>query len=876
MPFSEIDFQSNYLDRVDLATYHIIFYMLPIDRELTFDAIDPNKGGAIIAESGVTGQITIDNLYSRSYTAESAHHNKKATMQGQKITFTLKEHQGSGLFDKIRYTARQLGNSGFNVETGLYYLEISFRANNYPNSSDAIKLPMVYRWPFRIQTIVAQVTPAGATYDVVGYHEAQTSLTNLSQPNGTITLDQSKAINAKPTTIAQQTQSIPTTKYSAAVSTKTQPKQVPFLAINRGQDQYAARVAALQERSSQAVQSGVSSVSNLVPVVAALNRSKIVVLPKLRSSSSVIDFNDIKKSSATSVSSRSVPPDFIPSGMDLVEWQRILASDPELAQVLYDAENKEAIDPAEEERVRQQEELAEIERLGLNNQVYDPAADPRNLGGQSLLSISVGSVGTALEILAQELTERSKADGMNIEYNIVADNIIHQMKMRVDAAGDQGRWTTMNYNEAQQKWVFTWAPGTSIDTMINDVILSSPDYQAYSINNSVANGQSGEPDGLKKIHKITSTSYNDRGAPPADANDVAEIQIVVESQSTYVYVTKEDQTTNPQSLARSLSNNGQLRKRYFYLFTGLNDQIINLDLKFDYAWYINSPIPNYVDTVTPNQSGTGEVKPIIKPEVKLPTNENTAAKPFNPAINDVRQKVLSTVTATPITQVPLLSGENPAVPVAGDLLITDAYKARQAREETARKAQAELNQRQAASLQQRSNIRFVEDAFAGKTSADIVALMSEGKPTTPRSIFNQAASTRNPTEGTKAVSQPKGRGRPFVNSLFAAAFNATGDLANIEMKIKGDPYWLGHSGTTSIALPSETGVPYFVLSIKNQELYDITTGLAIPSGPYADGLYQVKMIDSEFIAGAFTQTLFACVNPATIDLDLSGYSGRIP
>jgi hypothetical protein len=849
--------------------------MLPIDRELTFDAIDPNKGGAIIAESGVTGQITIDNLYSRAYTAESAHYNKAATMQGQKITFTLKEHQGSGLFDKIRYTARQLGNSSFNVETGLYYLEISFRANNYPNSSDAIKLPMVYRWPFRIQTIVAQVTPAGATYDVVGYHEAQTSLTNLSQPNGTVTLDQSKAVNAKPTTIAQQNRSSPTTKYSAAVSTRTKPKQVPSPLLNRGQDQYAARIAALQERSSQAVQSSLGSISSSAPVVAALNRSRITVLPKLRSSS-VIDFNDIKKSSATSASSRSVPPDFIPSGMDVVEWQRILASDPEFAQVLYDAENKEAIDPVEEERVRQQEELAEIERLGLMNQVYDPAADPRNLGGQSPLSISVGSVGTALEILAQELTERSKADGMNIEYNIVVDNIIHQMKMRVDAAGDQGRWTTMNYNEAQQKWVFTWAPGTSIDTMINDVILSSPDYQAYSINNSVANGQSGEPDGLKKIHKITSTSYNDRGAPPADANDVAEIQIVVESQSTYVYVTKEDQSTNPQILAQSLSNNGQLRKRYFYLFTGLNDQIINLDLKFDYAWYINSPIPEYVDTVTPNQSGTGEVKTIVKPEEKSLTNKNTTAKPFNPILNDVQQKVLSSATSTPITRAPLLTGENPAVPVASDLLITDAYRARQAREETARKAQIELNQRQAASLQQRSNIRFVEDAFVGKTSADIAALTSDGKSTTARSIYNQASSTRNPTDGTKAVSQPKGRGRPFVNSMFAAAFNATGDLANIEMKIKGDPYWLGHTGTTSIALPSETGVPYFVLSVKNQELYDITTGLAVPSGPYADGLYQVKMVDTEFIAGAFTQTLFACVNPATIDLDLSGYSGRIP
>lgn len=273
LPFSGIDFQSNYLDRLDLATYHIIFYMLPPNRELTFDALDPNLGGAIIAESGVTGQITIDNLYSRAYTSESSHRKGGGTTtDGQKITFTLKEHHGSGLFDKIRYTAKQLGGAEFNVKTGLYFLEISFRANNYPDSSDAVKLPMVYRWPIRITSIVAQVTPAGSIYDVVGVHEAQTALSSVNQPSGVVAVDLSKSPSAIPTMIAQQNHPKPSNKYSASPATKLRPKQLQSPTLNLGQDQYAARIATAEESSRQSVQSGLNSLSENLPSVATTGR----------------------------------------------------------------------------------------------------------------------------------------------------------------------------------------------------------------------------------------------------------------------------------------------------------------------------------------------------------------------------------------------------------------------------------------------------------------------------------------------------------------------------------------------------------------------------------------------------------------------------
>jgi hypothetical protein len=106
-----------------------------------------------------------------------------------------------------------------------------------------------------------------------------------------------------------------------------------------------------------------------------------------------------------------------------------------------------------------------------------------------------------------------------------------------------------------------------------------------------------------------------------------------------------------------------------------------------------------------------------------------------------------------------------------------------------------------------------------------------------------------------------------VNNLFAAAFsNTSGDLANIEMKIKGDTYWLGDPILTDAPAPTTAGSAAFVLTVKSPVLYG-ENGLAAPYPTALNGLYTVQFVDHEFNQGVFTQTLYGTVDRNISNID---------
>lgn len=866
------NFQPNALDKVSLTTYHIKFYMLPPGRANTFEALDPDRGGAIIAESGVTGQLTIDNLYSRAYTSfsENRGSTEKTVMESQKITFNIKELMGISLFDKIRYTATQIGSEMFDVKTGIYYMEVSFRANGNPNGSDPTgPLPFVYRWPFGIQNIDAHVTGGGTSYDVVGYHKANSDNSNINGATAgvlSVTTGGTYAINnGLGTATGNATRKQPNKYKSSPSAVGSNQEMYAARPVPTGQSSYSARLASAEERSRSAVSAMASaSSSSLVSVAAASTRNFSRSLGNKLSGDN--NFRITSYKSDADINGERL--------RDALEAAEPLSPE----QYAFDAEYREALangtatagpEQTEPSEATPPEEIVAEETDNATNyldeelteeDLFGPDLPPQNKYGDANTlkeptSFGLPTVGVALKVLAQALTNRSEVDrgGLNkpgIKYVINAPDEIMNMRMSHDPNGDNGRWTSMFKYGPDKKWNMTFTPGTTVDVMINNIIKSSPDYQAYSRRGSVPNGKVDDADQLKTMHKIVITATNASGGTYGDVNDIGIMTYTVQSAKT---VAATEQIEYQQSaeimpaITQQLSSNGMLKKRYFYVFTGRNDQIINLDLKFNLAWYIDAPV-NAGQYNGNGTVGVGEVNSNIQD---------------NPSLEPTFKERYALINATPAST-PVYTGNAPPITIrrgndSPPGVVTDAVPAFSSgidafvAKETTRKEK----EREKVAFNESSAIRFVEDALVGVSNEQLIAAISA----------NTASVGSNSNDGS-GVNQVKGIGRPYVNSLFSAAFGAQGELTKIEMKIKGDPYWLGPTMTTGIALPTEVGAPFFVLSVKSPDLYNVDSGLAPPIGGYQDGLYRVICVDNEFIAGAFHQTLFAVIDPRSADLVL--------
>ena len=156
-------------------------------------------------------------------------------------------------------------------------------------------------------------------------------------------------------------------------------------------------------------------------------------------------------------------------------------------------------------------------------------------------------------------------------------------------------------------------------------------------------------------------------------------------------------------------------------------------------------------------------------------------------------------------------------------------------------------------------------------------IVDEGTPTfVNRPMFRE----NSPATEIVGMEGANNQGRSLVSTLFEQPMSPlSGDLLNIEMKIKGDPYWLEpdpvtgegfstyrnrrplNSSTTNNSNNTQT---YFLFRSFLPDSPDPVTGIT-PGGSQntvINGIYFVKETLSEFSRGAFTQTLFAIRDPS--------------
>jgi hypothetical protein len=267
-------------------------------------------------------------------------------------------------------------------------------------------------------------------------------------------------------------------------------------------------------------------------------------------------------------------------------------------------------------------------------------------------------------------------------------------------------------------------------------------------------------------------------------------------------------------------NENLLKKKYDYYYTGLNTEVLNLDIQFNNAYYMLSPLVVGNTEETRNQgtpSETDRLSQITSQISNLQTQINEITQNFENVPSEIGRNLrtltdlrnqLGRLTEEALT---INAGLGNSIP-SPQSLDTDRY----------------MTQRDLTGFDPGDDLKFNYQPF-------------------------QSLSTDGPDNGIE--------GDPGAVRLGVVEFslNSLRDMLNIVLTVRGDPYWLGQRDVF------DKGGPSFFLNI-NLPYYDENTDdtTAQPRPDFAiTGLYRVFIISSTFSGGQWIMNLTAYRDLAT-------------
>jgi hypothetical protein len=311
----------------------------------------------------------------------------------------------------------------------------------------------------------------------------------------------------------------------------------------------------------------------------------------------------------------------------------------------------------------------------------------------------------------------------------------------------------------------------------------------------------------------------------------------------------EELRTDPRLQRRRLGNifqEGLLRKRYDYIHTGLNTEVINLNIEFNYAFYsiqsLNSGAIQFPGSMFAGLGGPAitSINNLRATTVQL--REDIRA--INQQIDSTREELretnelgpgpvgLSTAIRNRISEFEAQRSE-----LQADLELYEGLR------------DERLDQIWEQSRQQR-NTRTLSD-FQGVNNRYITQseVTTPGTSRIPPNMFRYSVvdslSTNGPEHGIGIT--PVGAAK-----LGAIEMNLTSlaGLIEIEIEIRGDTYWLGTNNEFDL------GGPCFFLNLNFPTYPDETTGLMNNVGDFTiSGVYRVTRITNNYHDGIWTQIL---------------------
>ena len=306
---------------------------------------------------------------------------------------------------------------------------------------------------------------------------------------------------------------------------------------------------------------------------------------------------------------------------------------------------------------------------------------------------------------------------------------------------------------------------------------------------------------------------------------------------------------------RNIFDNGLLRKRFDYTFTGLNTEILNLDITLNNVFYqlqaMNRGSVSVPADLFPSESEAGRVAGLKNTAAQLQANADRIRNKIS-SLQDENKRLRS--------EMDNYRGSNGTI--AGQL---------EQNQETIREDQRSLNEIQRFADAARRNGSEAQLAYINSASGDVTALPSAAKRYITQDEVVSTGSGEYTTYlpnnfdfsavqslATLGPESPTGKGAAMLGAL-ELNLNSTGDLIQQEMFIRGDPYWLGRpKGFEGVETQADyqIGGPMYFLNMEFPTYPSEQTGLSDNSRNFiVSGLYRVVRVNASYRDGRFEMTL---------------------
>lgn len=307
-----------------------------------------------------------------------------------------------------------------------------------------------------------------------------------------------------------------------------------------------------------------------------------------------------------------------------------------------------------------------------------------------------------------------------------------------------------------------------------------------------------------------------------------------------------------------------IRKKYDYLFTGLNTEVLNIDLKFDMLW--KASLPTYsgsavaaAHTPAALQSDGGNSLFQYEEVRNRAIQEFTKLSNYK---NDIEESIRSIQNR--LNDPNLLESNREffeeQIEIQQQRLQETEDRARIQRQQASRVDVFIRNQR----AREFTTTRFLDESPRAIVGSFIPI-------TIDRSVNEQLRSGRGEIDTTGGI-----RGQAITTSLLNQL--ESNQLLEINLEIRGDPYWLGRTHLereryiTTDPMLEDNLAPYinrevlFVLTFKIPEGLDHTGDPTISKNETFTGVYLPRFVVNRFTNGAFNQVLEA-VREVNVDIN---------
>ena len=573
-------------------------------------------------------------------------------------------------------------------------------------------------------------------------------------------------------------------------------------------------------------------------------------------------------------------------------------------------------------------------------------------------SIPAGTVGAFFEELAARLnrhkndveedgTSRKDATAQD-EYQFYIDEKISKESILLDNSDSKpGRTGVFDIDD--DKKTLSFHLNTSIDRIVDSIMAMTPFFQKAATGEKEPDKSEEPADDKTQVQftklwrVLTDSRIKGYDAERNDYSHVYRYLIIPYDSPTTRNPAKEQTEVGPKEIISVMRERGTLKKSYNYIFTGMNDQVLDFDINFNFNWYaalpFNSGLHASGDSIGLPQS-SAITDPSENPEqVKQTINASTIKWKAIPREDIATSNPLGIGFSSSSELADRFGGPRPEEgPPFGS---TDAQFSEFAR--TLPRDDGGIIQTGGLNnLQRISPTADNINQLTGRPAQEITSLTSKVKKTptgvTPRppsgvlpgfprlaeDLFEDEQAGRIPkipvsyrkqSHGKENIVNAEGeqnRGKILLSALFEQARSpAAADLLSIELKVKGDPYWLepGPVGKrkkplstlerelqrrgmslspvdgTVISVPeggpevtdegevissvsTTTDQTFFVFRMFTPQTFDNDTGLMnVPStNNILNGLYAVSHTKHDFSGGLFTQTLKSI---RMLDLDVT-------